>query len=626
MRDTGSREITREQLQRIRTATDADAVSALLRGGNVLALSGRQSDVIARALARFPLDESALRMAFAANYTVEPIAARAAVHAAAVGLRLTTWTAPYGQYMQAVLDAKAGLVEFAPHVVFLSLAMRALAPQLHGSFPSLDAPARRAERDRILAHLDEWVRAALAATDALLVIANFPRPAHAAFGAADTREPLGESELYLDLNLELLRRYRDERQICILDLDRLVLAHGAEHAMNDRFYHVAKMPWTESFTARLAEELTRCAVAARGTARKCLVVDLDNTLWGGVTGEDGAHALEIGSGTPAGEAYSEFQQTLKGLQARGVLLAICSKNNIEDVDEAFRAHPDMPLGRDDFVAERINWDLKPANIGAIADELNIGLDAIAFVDDNPVERELVRGALPEVAVIDLPSDPADYASALKRQPIFDRLDVTADDRAKTGQYVQQARRRRFERSAGDLSSHLVELQTQLIVRPARPSDIARAHQLFTKTNQFNITTRRYTLPEVERFIEDDGYDLCIARLRDRFGDMGVIALYLMHRNGDAAELDSFIMSCRALGRNAETAVMNRLKMCYASGVDRITACFIPTAKNAPAATFLPQQGFSLIAEERDGTQRYELDPRAAAVIDCPHITIVTEDG
>lgn len=617
--------ITPEQLQRIRAADDVESLNALLQRVDAMALSERQSEVIARKLSWFPPDESALRMAFVGNYTLEPIAARTSVHVAVAGMRPATWVAPYGQYMQAVLDAGSGLADFAPRVIFLDLALRALAPQLYGAFPSLNASIRVAERDRILGHLDDWVRAALAATDALLLIGNFPRPAYAAFGAADAREPLGESEFYLDLNLELLRRYRGERRVCIVDLDRLVLAHGAERAVSDRFYHIAKMPWSEGFTARLADELTRYAVAASGTARKCLVVDLDNTLWGGVVGEDGPDALAVGSGTAAGEAYVEFQRALKGLQARGVLLAICSKNNPEDVDDAFRVHADMPLARDDFVAERINWELKSANIAAIADELNIGVDAIAFVDDNPVERELVRGALPDVAVIDLPADPADYASALKRQPIFDRLDVTADDRAKTGQYVQQTRRRRFERAAGDLAFYLAGLETELIVRPARPSDVARVHQLFTKTNQFNITTRRYTLPEVERFVEDDRYDLCTARLRDRFGDMGIIALYLVYRNGEAADVDSFIMSCRALGRGAETAVMNRLKACHAGGVNRITASFVPTAKNAPAAEFLPQQGFSLIGEEADGTQRYELNPRFAAVIDCSHIAVVTED-
>lgn len=618
--------MNREQLERIREAESAAALWALLRGVDAAQLSGREVDVITRSLKRFPASEAPVRMAFLGNHTMEPLAARTAVHAAASGIGLGAWVAPYGQHMQAILDEGSGLRAHAPGIIFLNLTMRALAPELHSSFASLDLTARERERDRIIAHIDEWVGAALAATDALLLIANFHRPAQAAFGSADARQELGEGEFYMALNLELMRRYRGEPRICMIDLDRLVLAHGAEHALSDRLYHLAKIPWSETFTARVAEELTRYALAASGAGRKCLVIDLDNTLWGGVVGEDGPAGLQIGSGTPAGEAYADFQRALKGLQVRGVALAICSKNNLADVDEAFATHADMPLKREDFVAERINWEPKPANIVAITEELNIGVDAVAFVDDNPMERELVRGALPEVAVIDLPADPADYSATLRRQILFDRLDVTAEDRAKVYQYRQQSKRRRFEHSTGDLSAYLAGLETQLVVRPARPSDLPRVHQLFTKTNQFNITTRRYGPADIERFTDDSCCDLSIAQLQDRFGDLGVIALYLVRRDGHDADIDSFVMSCRALGRDAETALMNWLKARHATVPGRLTASFIPTARNAPARDFLAKQGFRLIAEASNGVWRYELEAARATAIACPHITIKEEQA
>jgi FkbH-like protein len=614
----------RERLDRVRAAADSPSLFAALRGVDATSLSGREVDVIARSLDRLPPGSEPLRVALLGNHTMDPLATRLSVHAAVAGTNLQTLVAPWGQYAQAVLDRGSGLHEFQPRLMFLSLAMRALSPAVHGDFPGLSMAAREAERDRILAHIDDWVRAALAATNSLLLIANFQRPVHNALGTADAREPLGEAEFYLTLNLELLRRYRQERRVCIVDVDRLALGFGADRAFSERLYHMAKLPWTEGFLARLAHELMRYVLASRGLAKKCLVVDLDNTLWGGVVGEDGAQAIEIGSGSPTGEAYEAFQRVIKGIQAQGVVLAICSKNNPADVDEAFAAHPDMPLRRSDFVAEQVSWDPKPAGIAAIADALGIGIDSMAFVDDNPAEREIVRHALPDVAVIDLPADPADYADALRRQVLFDRLDVTAEDRARSGHYAQQAERQRFESATYDLPGYLAGLGTELVVRSAAPSDLARLHQLFTKTNQFNLTSRRYSPAEIERFLADEQCDLGIARMRDRFGDLGVIALYLVHRESGCAEIDSFVMSCRALGRDAETAFMNWLKERHAGGSSPIAACFIPTPRNAPARDFLERQGFRLIAETPDGSRRYELDPDRAGPIACPHIALSSD--
>jgi FkbH-like protein len=549
---------------------------------------------------------------------------RIPVHAAIRGVNASAWTGPYGQYIQAVLDEGSGFGQFQPGLVFLSLTMRALSPEVHGSFASLDLTRRASEREKILGQVDDWVRAVLGVTHALLLVANFPRPVESAFGPADSGQEFGEGEFYLGLNLELQRRYRTERRVRILDLDRLAAAFGSARALDDRLYHVAKIPWTEGFTGSVAEEILRYAGALRGAARKCLVVDLDNTLWGGIVGEDGPGGLQIGPGSATGEAFADFQRTLKGLQGMGVMLALCSKNNVADVDAAFAAHPEMPLRREDFVAERINWNQKPENLVALAAELNIGTDALAFIDDNPAERAMVRGALSEVAVIDLPADPSGYAMALRKSALFDRLDITADDRTKTAQYTQQSRRLTLERSATDMGAFLAGLETEIFVRPATGDDLARVHQLVTKTNQFNLTTRRFTPAELERFVEDGSYDLTIARLKDRFGDMGVIAMYLVRREGAVADLENFLMSCRALGRGAETALMNRLKGRYGPHVDRITATFVPTARNAPAVSFLADQGFALVSEEDDGTRRYALETSSATEIPCPHIRIHDE--
>ena len=307
-------------------------------------------------------------------------------------------------------------------------------PRPGPSFAALSPAERRDLKEDVAAHVESWALAALERTPATLLVANFPVPAQPAFGVADLNAEYGETEFFLDLNLDLLRRFKGHPRVQIFDLDRLASRFGKDRVLDRRMYYLAKMEWSPAFLGCVAAELVRHARAARAQGRKCLVLDLDNTLWGGVVGEDGPAGVKIGPGDPEGEAFLDFHHRLKALQAQGVLLAVCSKNNPGDVAELFDSRPEIPLRLADFAAVEISWEPKHEGLKKIAAALDLGTDSLVFVDDNPAEMSLIQQMLPEVKTVLLPPDPAEYAAVIDRLTDFERtavLEGTEEDRAST---------------------------------------------------------------------------------------------------------------------------------------------------------------------------------------------------
>jgi FkbH-like protein len=333
--------------------------------------------------------------------------------------------------------------------------------------------------------------------------------------------------------------------------------------------------------------------------------------------------VKVGEGDPVAEAFQEFQRVIRALKDKGTLLAICSKNNLEDALEVFEKRPEMALAISDFSARRIDWEPKPANLASIAAELNIGEDSLVFIDDSPAECELVRQMLPHVKVIHLPKDPSLYAGLLRKSLDFEKLSLTAEDRVKGEQYREHAERELIRTQVGDLESYIEKLGTVVSLGPAREHHVPRVHQLFTKTNQFNATTQRYSLAEVEAFVADARFDVGVMGAKDKFGDLGIIGLYLVESLGEVARIDSVIMSCRALGRGMETALINRIKVDHIKSgrASVLEAEFRPTKKNKPVAQFFDQQGFDLVEASDDGSRRYRIEAGACETLECPGITV-----
>jgi FkbH-like protein len=566
-----------------------------------------------------------VKIAYLANFTLDLLPPYAEAEAAAAGLLAESYLAPYGQYFQAVLEPGEAhpLAAFAPDLVFLALSLPLLRPEPLARLSALSADERRALRDEILSHVEQWVAAAAARLRCTFVLANFATPVRPAAGAvADAKALYGETELYLDLNGELLRRFKGNPRVQILDLDRVASAFGKERVFDRKLRYLARMEWSPAFLPAVAAELTRHLIAARGLAKKCLVLDLDNTLWGGVVGEEGAAGVRVGPGDPEGEAYLDFQTRVKALKDRGILLAILSRNNPADVEEVFATRPEMPLTLADFAAVEISWEPKHEGLRRIARDLDLGMDSLVFVDDNPAEIALIRQLLPEVVAVDLPPDPAAYVDRLDRLPWFEKAAILPEDLGKTVHYQENRGRRELAATAGDLPSYLLSLGTVLSLRTAAAADLQRAHQLFAKTNQFNLTTRRYSLPDLERFAADPACYLGLAAARDRFGDLGTIAAFLLRREGEALAIDSLLLSCRALGRGIESAVVNAIKQRFLADptLALLRARFVPTARNRPADGFYERQGFRLV-QRSESESLYAVTREEVRETPCPWIAV-----
>lgn len=611
-----------ELKSKIKTCRTAAELTKLLSGVDIASLNARHVDQVYRALQKAQEDED-LRLAYLGNYTLDPLPRYAAAKAIAGGMFIRDYTGAYSQYYQEVIEPASGLQQFEPEVIFLSLSMRELAPEIHASFLRLSEQQRRDEIERILQHVDQWVSVARQRTGAVILLANFVRPDINQASIADLALEYGETEFYLELNLGLLRSYRDDRRVYIFDMDQVISRCGRQNAYDPKMYYLARMEWSEGCMPLIAEELMRYLHAVKSNTRKCLVVDLDNTLWGGVIGEEGVSGIKIGSGDPQGEAFQDFQRAIRSLKDRGIVLAICSKNNEADVLEVFEQRKDMPLNVDDFSIKRINWAHKHQNIIEIAQVLNIGRDSLVFLDDNPVECALVRKMLPEVKTIQLPQDPARLAGFFRRLDDFEKLTLTEEDRKKSRQYEQNARRVAHRQEVGDIDTFLTTLGTKIAIGEANSEHIARVHQLFSKTNQFNLTTKRYTLSEVEAFIVDERWSLSIIEVSDNFGDLGIVGLYLVDASDEAAVIDSLILSCRTMGRKIETAIMNQMKQKYLSNgrFNQLEADYYPTKKNSPVAEFYDSQGFSITEQTKDKRKRYRLTRDKAEQLDTPGISL-----
>ncbi len=577
-------------------ASDLAGLKAAAGERSATGLTAREAERLARRLeALAPAPD--LRVLYLGNHTLDLFARCVTGLALTLGVVVEGRVGPFDQHMQAVLDPAGGLAELDPHVVFLTLDLRRLLPVLPAGLAALSAKDRQGLVEEVLGQIGAWVTAAKAVTGATLLIGNFWRPRRPHLGLADAKLGMGEAELYAMLNARLFAEWAADPQVFIVDVDQALATVGRRVAYNARMAHLGRFAWAEAALPELGELLARHFATLVLPPRKCLVLDLDNTLWGGVLGEEGPEGIRVARGDPVGEAFRSFQEAIRAVQRRGFLLALCSKNNPEDVAEVFRLRTDMPLQWADFATSRINWEPKHENLAGIAGDLNIGTDSLVFVDDNPAECELVRQLMPEVRTVHLPRDPAEYAGLLLDLPELERLALTEEDLRKTEQYREEATRKASRVDVGDMHAYLESLGTELTFWPASRTELTRVHQLFAKTNQFNVTTKRYRPAEIERFMLSPDWHLEVVAARDRFGDLGIVGLFLLERRAQDVAVDSVILSCRAMGRGIETAMANRIKEVAAAWrpEGRLEAVFRPTRKNRPAADFFARQGFETLA-------------------------------
>jgi FkbH-like protein len=544
------------------------------------------------------------------TWTTAPFAPLLRLAGARLGLELEIREPDFGQYFNATLDPGSALYAGGLDALILAPDHHALGVRPFTETPEADSEAEIARWSAV------WAAARRSAAP-IIVQHGFATPGadplgHFATGLDGTRRSVVE---HIDRGLAHLAAADD---VGFLNVASLAGRLGTRNWFDDRGWYMAKMPYAPDALPLLARHTAAVLAARLGLSRRCVVLDLDNTLWGGVIGDDGLEGIELGGGSTVGEAYIDFQVALKELAGRGIVLAVCSKNDPEVAREPFRAHPEMVLKEEDIAAFVASWGQKSEGIRQIARSLDLGLDSLTFLDDNPYERAEVRRALPELDVPILPEDPTGFRRALEEYPYFEPATFTSADRERGRQYRARAAALELRAAAGSLDEYQASLGMRAELGGIDPVNKARVVQLVNKTNQFNLTTRRRNQAELEAFLGQPGARGFWVRLADRFADHGLIAVALGRAQGGRFEIDTLLMSCRVLGRGVETLVLAELgRLAAEAGCAEIVGVYRPTARNGMVADLYSRHGFAPAGVGEDGETRWSADPRTLTAAGIP---------
>jgi FkbH-like protein len=494
-------------------------------------------------------------------------------------------------------NPQSGLYRHDPEFVIVLSTVQALRDKFYQrSGPAADF------RDETVSRLTGVWDALRAHTQATLLQTTLVAPLERLFGQYDRQVPGSLSTIVSDVNAAIVSEARG-RNLLLVDLEEVASWVGRRSWFDERLWAIAKLPTAMEHLPLVAQGIVDVTLATKGRAVKCVVLDLDNTLWGGVVGDDGPHGIKIAAHGD-GEAFHRFQCFLKELKNRGILLAVCSKNEHENAVRPFEINSEMVLKLDDITVFVANWENKPQNIASIRDALNIGLDSMLFLDDNPFERAAVRTLLPDVMVPELPEDPADYVKALVELNLFETTAFSAEDAQRSTLYRQEAQRRLAETTAPSFEDYLQSLEMTIEVTRFTPEQLSRITQLLQRSNQFNLTTQRHNQAQCEAMMNDlEGCLPLTASLRDRFGDHGLISIVVVRpdRAADTAVISDWLMSCRVLTRGVEEYLMNHVvEQARRWRLSSVTASYIPTAKNAMVKDFYARFDFRKTVEHPDG--------------------------
>jgi len=544
-----------------------------------------------------------LRLAILRNVTVEPWLPTLFGHLLERGFFARFWVGDFNVYENHVLDPASTLYQHEPDVILIHQDFRALVGDAFFRRPS-DIEATLIER------MENLVVAALEHSRGHIVLTTLAPYPFEYFAPYSYQVRDSWVHRRRAINLSLVERFESESRVHLLDLDDLASRFGVGHAYDQRLYVTARSPFSVAFLPQIGRGLASIVKAIYHAPRKCLAVDCDDVLWGGILGEDGPDGLRLNEDYP-GVAYREFQKFLKTLHDRGFLLALNSKNNEADVIAFIESSPDMVLRMDDFTAWRINWEDKAANLREIVEEINIGLDSVIFIDDSDFECELVASVLPEVQVNKFPSDPLAVFGFIEALRNTEVLHVTPDDLKRGASYKATAKTERLRKQSTHLGDFLRNLQITLTIKKQDHTAVQRISQLTQRTNQFNLTTRRYAVEDVARLFETGS--VYAMSMHDRFSDHGTIAVAIVvPRAPTVVEIDTFLMSCRAFGRSVETAFLGEvLSDLRNQGVELVRATYERTARNGMVRDFYRDNGFILI-EDGENARVFECRLGAAA--------------
>ncbi len=519
------------------------------------------------------------------------------------GIKADFYESEYDKYYEDAVFGSPELTDFAPDIVYIHTCNRNII-----QYPEITDTSETVDRkldDEYKRFLQIWesLRAKFGCT---IIQNNMEYPNYRLLGNKDSSDIHGRVNYLLRLNLKFAEYAEKTEGFFINDINYQSAQFGLDRWSDQSYWYMYKYAPAVPAIPTLAFNVANIIKAVYGKNKKALVMDLDNTLWGGIVGDDGVDKLEIGPETACGEAYSEFQEYIKQQKSLGILLAVNSKNEYENAVSGL-SHPNSKLNKDDFVVIKANWNLKTDNLCEISDELNIGKDSFVFVDDNPAEREIIISHLPEVAVPDMGNQPERYITILDHNGFFESTGISEDDIEKTKMYIQNTQRAALSKSFCDYGEFLRSLQMYAEIQPFNALYRQRIAQLTNKSNQFNLTTRRYSSADIEAVSDNEEYITLYGKLQDKFGDNGVVAVSIGHIVGHSLEIDLFLMSCRVLKRDMECAMMDELV--ERSAERKLTAVYgyyYPTKKNKMVKEFYRDFGFVKISEDTEGNTKWEL--------------------
>lgn len=564
-----------------------------------------------------PAARRSCRVALAGSYTTDQLAAMLPLAALRFDVDLEVSSGLYGQYERDLIDAGSDLYAGKPDVIVVAVDESAVHLPAYSESPQTAVEAEAARWTGL------W-RAAANHSTASIVQHNFAIRPESPFGHLSRGLSGSRFAMLGALNNALAQSAPDS--VSIVDCDRIAATFGCARWFDDRYWIRSKQAVALEAVPLLARHTAAVIAARLGLSRKCLVLDLDGTVWGGIIGEAGLAGIRLG-GEGIGEAFVAFQESVLALKERGVLLAIASKNNEADAREALERHPDMRIRLDDISAFAINWDDKPTNLRRIAQTLDLGLDALVLVDDNPAERQLVRRLVPEVDVIALPPEPSGYRRALADYLGFETTAVTADDRHRTERYRAKREVAELASSATDLAGFYRDLRMTATTAPFDEQHMARIAQLVGKTNQFNLTTRRHNVAQLRAFRDSDVHITRYLKLSDRFTDHGLVGLVIAEIRNGTVDIDTLLISCRVIGRTVEDHLLAAVcAEAGRSGCSLLRGTYVPTTKNSIVSGLYDRFGFQLVSRGDDGRTCWEYDLDASGPLASDFIEELSQHG
>ena len=567
-----------------------------------------------------------LRVALLSSFSIEFLRPHLILDAFLSGIQAEVYLAGFGQFQQEIRNPASGLYSFVPDVVILAVEGEVWLPQIYRR--GFDHPmAGFAEVIKNFAsELHSLIAAFRQRSTATLLVNNLAPPVRPQLGILDAQSEFGQRAGIAQANDQLAKVVHGSPGVLVVDYERVVSYHGAANWYDQRMHFYAGAPVSMSMLPKLAGEYMKFCRAVCGLAKKCLVVDLDNTLWGGVIGEDGLSGIRLDAVYP-GNAFRAFQNEILNLQRRGVILAVASKNNVGEVQEVFNRHQHMILKPEHFSAMEVNWEPKSISLERIARKLNISLEHMVFADDNPAECAEVSRHLPMVTVIQLPKQPELYISALHENGWFDTISLSNEDQRRAGLYKQRDEAETLRETSTSLDDFLRGLEMEIVFAPVTASSLARSSQLTQKTNQLNTTTLRLNESDITSRMDDSTCSLTVVTVKDRFGDNGIVGLMIARFQARALEIEVFLLSCRVIGRSVETAMLAHLcDQALRRDAAELCGQIIPTAKNIPVRDVFERHGFAKLEESASGATTWRLDLTRQRVPWPQWIKVVDEEA